>query len=181
MTVGAAIAQRTGLRLFHNHQTIDLVLPYFAFGSPPFSRLVGEFRRRVFEEVAASDLPGLIFTYVWAFTDPSDDAAVDNLAAIFRARRGRALFVELEAPLAIRLVRNETPLRLAEKPSKRNVSESKQRLLELDSKHQMNSRGRFAGRDDYLCIDNTELEPDAVAERVIAAFRLADGLGARGT
>jgi hypothetical protein len=35
MTVGAALAARTGLKLFHNHQTIDLVLPYFAFGSPP--------------------------------------------------------------------------------------------------------------------------------------------------
>lgn len=52
MTVGHELAARTGLRLFHNHQTIDLVLHFFEFGTPPFERLVGEFRRRIFEEVA---------------------------------------------------------------------------------------------------------------------------------
>ena len=60
MTVGTAIAQRTGLRVFHNHQTIDLVLRFFPFGTPSFQRLIVEFRRRILEEVAASDLPGLI-------------------------------------------------------------------------------------------------------------------------
>jgi len=49
MTVGHEIAQRTGLRLFHNHRTIDLVLRFFTYGSPPFHRLVGEFRRPIFE------------------------------------------------------------------------------------------------------------------------------------
>ncbi len=53
MTVGHELASRTGLRLFHNHHTIDLVLRFFEFGTPPFQRLVGEFRRRMFEEVAA--------------------------------------------------------------------------------------------------------------------------------
>jgi hypothetical protein len=77
MTVGHALAERSGLRLFHNHHTIDLVLRFFEYGTPPFQRLVGEFRRRIFEEVAASDLPGLIFTYVWAFDDPRDAAAVE--------------------------------------------------------------------------------------------------------
>src|SRR3954466_8663187 len=71
MTVGAAIAQRTGLRLFHNHQTIDLVLRFFPFGTPPFQRLVVDLRRRILEEVAASDLPGIIFTFVRAFDQTS--------------------------------------------------------------------------------------------------------------
>ena len=89
MTVGAAIALRTGLRLFHNHQTIELVLPFFAFGSAAFRRLVGEFRRRIFEEVAQSDLKGLIFTYVWAFDQPQDAQFVEGLAEIFRRRGAR--------------------------------------------------------------------------------------------
>ena len=73
MTVGHELAGRTGLKLFHNHHSIDLALRFFPFGTPPFHRLVGEFRRRIFEEVAASDLSGLIFTYVWAFDHASDD------------------------------------------------------------------------------------------------------------
>lgn len=53
MAVGHELAARTGFRLFHNHHTIDLVLRFFDYGTPPFRRLVGEFRRRTFEEVAA--------------------------------------------------------------------------------------------------------------------------------
>ena len=113
MTVGTELARRTGLRLFHNHHTIDLVLQFFPYGTPPFQRLNGEFRRRIFEEVAASELPGLIFTYVWAFDHESDAAAVEEYASIFRARSGRVVFVELEATQAERLRRNETELRQA--------------------------------------------------------------------
>ncbi|MBC8077907.1 MAG: hypothetical protein H7Y32_17655, partial [Chloroflexales bacterium] len=36
MTVGHELARPTGLKLFHNHMTIDLVLPFFPFGTPPF-------------------------------------------------------------------------------------------------------------------------------------------------
>jgi hypothetical protein len=42
MTVGYALAARTGLRLFHNHHTIDLVLRFFPYGTPAFGRLVLE-------------------------------------------------------------------------------------------------------------------------------------------
>jgi hypothetical protein len=172
MAVGHELALRTGLKLFHNHHTIDLVIRFFPFGTPPFHRLVGKFRRRIFEEVAASDLPGLIFTYVWAFDHPSDDAAVEEYAAIFRARGGQVVYVELECNLAERLRRNETEFRLAEKPFKRDLEQSKRQLLELDAKYQLNSHGKFDGRADYLWIDNSELSAAEVAERTIAVFRL---------
>jgi len=172
MTVGHEIAARTGLRLFHNHHTIDLALRFFPYGTPPFQRLVGEFRRRIFEEVAASELPGLIFTYVWAFDHASDDEAVEDYATIFRARGGRVVFVELEAEQEERLRRNETEFRLAEKPFKRDLERSRRQLLELDATYQLNSRGRFDARPDYLRVDNTARPAAAVAERVIAHFAL---------
>src|SRR5688500_11966944 len=108
MTVGHELARRTGFKLFHNHHTIDLALRFFAFGTPPFHRLVGEFRKRIMEEVAASDLPGLIFTYVWAFDHESDAKTVESYADIFRSRGGRVVVAELEATQAERLRRNET-------------------------------------------------------------------------
>jgi len=40
MTVGRAIAARTGLRVFHNHLSIEPVVRLFDFGTPPFRRLV---------------------------------------------------------------------------------------------------------------------------------------------
>jgi hypothetical protein len=171
MSVGQAIAERTGLRLFHNHISIELALRYFEYGSPAFVRISGV-RRMVFEEVAASDLPGLVFTFVWAFDVPEDEAIVDEYATPFRSRGGRVLFVELEATQAERLRRNECSSRLAEKPSKRDLAASRRRLLDNDVQYQLNSGGRFDSRPDYLRIDNTELTPGEVAERVISHFGL---------
>lgn len=145
----------------------------FEFGTPPFRRLNGEFRRRIFEEVAASGLPGLIFTYVWAFDLPEDAAAVEAWATIFRDRGARVVYVELECTQSERLRRNETALRLAEKPSKRDVARSRQQLLELDEKHQLRSQGRFDQRADYLRLDNTELSAIDAAERIVEAFALS--------
>lgn len=174
MAVGHEIALRTGLRLFHNHVSIEPVLRYFDFGSPQFSRLVGEFRRRLIEEVAASDLPGLIFTYVCAFDDPRDQQVLEEYAAPFRKRGGRVLLLELEASQEERLRRNEGTFRLAEKPSKRDVQASRRHLREVDSKHRLNSTGEYGswGDDYYVRVDNTYRAADEVAEHVIKRFGL---------
>jgi hypothetical protein len=81
MSVGQAITERTGLRLFHNHISIELALRYFDYGTPAFHRINGEIRRRVIEEVAASDLLGLVFTFAWAFNVPEDQAFVGECPA----------------------------------------------------------------------------------------------------
>jgi hypothetical protein len=172
MSVGQAIAERTGLRLFHNHISIELALRYFDYGTPAFRRIDSEIRRRILEEVAASDLPGLVFTFVWAFNLPADQAAVDEYATPFRKRGARVLFAELEADQAERLTRNECASRLAEKPSKRDLEASRRRLLEDDARYQLNSEGKFDDRQDYLRINNTLLMPGEVANRVIEHFNL---------
>ncbi len=178
MSVGQALSERTGLRLFHNHISIELALRYFDYGTPGFCRINGEIRRRVIEEVAASDLPGLVFTYVWAFDLPEEQAFVDACAMPFRERGARVLFVELEASQAERLKRNECASRLAEKPSKRDVEASRRRLLEDDARYQLNSGGKFDERQDWLRIDNTVLTPGEVAERAIQRFALPRLAGA---
>ncbi len=172
MTVGTELAARTGLKLFHNHQTIDLLLQYFPFGSPPFARLVTEFRRRILEEIAESKLPGAIFTYVWAFDHPSDHAEVESYASVFRSRGGAVYYVELQAPQTVRLERNETAFRLEKKPLKQDLAESRRHLLALDAGYELDSGDRFAARDDYMRLDNTDLSPVAVAEMVIERFGL---------
>jgi hypothetical protein len=172
MAVGHEIAERTGFPLLHNHLTIEPVLRIFEFGSPPFARLVEGFRGALLEEVAASDLPGLIFTYVWAFDLPICDEKADRYAKAFRARGSRVLYVELEATQQERLRRNEHEWRLAEKPSKRDIPASRERLLHLDAEHRFNSTDEFAGNPDYLRLDNTHLTPAEAAEQVIAHFAL---------
>jgi hypothetical protein len=170
MTVGYELAKRTGLKLFHNHMSIDLALNFFGFGELPFNRLVSEFRKRIFEEVAASDLPGLIFTFVWSLQLESDRKYVDDACAIFREKGGDIYFVELATDLPERLRRNETEFRLARKPSKRNLETSRQHLLDIEKEHKMNSAGDFFYQDNYVKIDNTNLSAAEAAQKIIDVF-----------
>jgi hypothetical protein len=171
MTVGAELSALTGLPLFHNHLSIEAVLPVFAFGTPPFDRLVGEFRERMFVEVAESDLPGMIFTYVWAFDESGDRTFIDGLKAIFESRGGRTVFVELWADVETRLARNAHPDRLAAKPSKRDVESSNRRMLEFDSRYRLSSDGDFPF-PEYLHIDNSGSTAAEVAQTIATHFGL---------
>lgn len=170
MTVGKELADMTGLKLFHNHMTIELVIPFFEFGTPPFNRLVGEFRRMIVEEVAQSDLPGLIFTVVWALNLESDRRANDNLSDIFKRAGADVFYVELQASQEVRLARNKTAYRLAQKPTKRDLDFSEKNLLDLDANYQMNSEGDFFYQHNYLKLDNTNLSAKETAQQIMAYF-----------
>ena len=171
MTVGSELSALTGLPLFHNHLSIEAVLPVFDFGTPAFGRLVGGFRERVFVEVAESDLPGLIFTYVWAFNEPSDRDFIEGIKGIFESRGGRAVFVELWASLETRRSRNSSPERLSAKPSKRNVEESDRRLVKMETTYRLSSDGDFPF-PEYLRIDNTDSSAREVAQVIAEHFAL---------
>jgi hypothetical protein len=172
MAVGREIEAATGLRLFHNHMTIEPVLRFFPFGSEPFGRLVDGFRKRLFEEVARSDLPGLIFTFVWSLDDPNDTNFLQRTCRMFDDRGHRVAFVELAAELDARLVRNRSADRLSEKPSKRDLAASERNLLDLE-RFRLNTDGSIPLAYPHLRIDNTALSAKAVADRVIDALSLA--------
>ena len=172
MAVGHEIAERTGMRLFHNHMAIDPVLRFFAFGTPPFKRLVDGFRTGVFEEVAASDLPGLIFTFVWAFDHEEDHEAVRRYAAPFVTRGSAVHYAELAASQEERLRRNEGEFRLREKAPKRDLEASRRNLLEMDATYRMNTTGECDNRPDYLRFDTTNLTASEAADRIISHFGL---------
>lgn len=172
MTVGRALEAITGFRLLHNHMTIEPVLPFFHYSDPRFARLVGEFRRLLLEEIADSELPGLIFTYVWGLDDPNDKREIDRYTAIFRQRGATISFVELTAPLALRLERNRDPQRLAHKPSKRNVADSERNLLEVAERHRTNTEGDFFYPERHIKVDTSTLSPQESARRIVAALDL---------
>lgn len=172
MTVGRKLAELTGFKLLHNHISIELFLQFFEFDSPHFSRLNSEFRLRVIEEVALSNLPGLIFTYVWAVDDEKDKAVVDKYCDIFKEQGREIYFVELFCELEERLRRNKTINRLAEKPSKQDIELSEKRLLEMEKKYVMNTSGDFYYNENYLKINNTHLEAEFVAKKIRDEFQL---------
>jgi hypothetical protein len=172
MAVGKELARLTGLRLFHNHMALEPVLHIFPFGSPPFNRIVRRIRSEVFREAAASDLPGLIYTCMWDLASDEDRSYIDEVCDLFRSNGAAVHFVELFARLEERLQRNRTELRLKEKPSKRDVRSSEERLRAREADRKMNSTGDFFYPESHVLIDNTDLSAADVAKRIVARFGL---------
>ena len=171
MTVGRELSRLTGLPLYHNHVSIEAVLPVFGFGDPAFNRLVTMQRREMIREVALSELPGLIFTFVWAFDAPGELEYVRKLVDPFEAEGGRVVYAELWADLDTRLARNESPSRLDAKSSKRDVAASRAHLIEAESKWRFDSGGRFP-LGPHLRVDNSSLTPTEAARRIIDGLAL---------
>ncbi|GAA0496609.1 AAA family ATPase [Salinibacillus aidingensis] len=172
MTVGHALTKVSDLKLFHNHMTIDLVLNFFEFGSKSFNHLNDMFRYEIFREVARSDLEGLIFTYVWAFNEQEDWQFVDEICSIFESNGGEVYFVELEADKDERVLRNKTPYRLEQKPTKRDVQFSENELIKSMDQYRLNSKPGEITRKNYMRINNTNKSPEEVARIIKNQFEL---------
>ena len=172
MTVGQALAKRSGLKLFHNHMTIELVSELFGNNPKEYHRLVALFRKEIFEAYAKTDELGLIFTYMWAFDQQDDWDYIANLERIFTDHGATVYYVELEADFDLRLERNKTENRLLHKPSKRNLKWSEGLFLELEKKYRLNSLPGEMDMEHYIRIDNTALEPEEVVDQILQLFDL---------
>ena len=169
MTVGQALMARTGLRLFHNHMTIEPVIEIFGNYN---HRVVDRLREAIFEEFAASDNYGMIFTYMWAFDMRQDWDYIEHVKSIFAPYGTQFYYVELIAPQEVRLVRNATENRLRHKPSKRNVEISNQRLLQDDAQYRCVSYPGEIPFENYLRIENADLSADDAAALIQRTFGL---------
>lgn len=169
MTVGQELMKITDLRLFHNHMTIEPVLEIFGeFNSVAVAKL----RKTIFEEFAKSDKYGMIFTFMWAFDSKADWDYVDNVCKIFEPYDTEFYYVELVASKEVRHARNVTENRLVHKASKRNIEASNRRLEIDDENHRFESFEGELPFENYIKIDNTNLEPQAVAEIIKEKFAL---------
>jgi len=174
MTVGHELEKMTGLKLFHNHMTIELISPLFGYGpeSPTGTKLVDLFRQKIFEEFAKSNQEGLIFTYIWAFNEKNDWDYINKICDIFGSKDGTVYFVELEADIKERIKRNKHPDRLSYKPTKRNLERSEKDLKNFMNKYRMNSKNREIKKKNYIRIDNTDLSAKKVAQKIKEKFQL---------
>lgn len=171
MTVGQELTKITNLKLFHNHMTIDLVSNFFSYGTRQGESLVYDLRMRIFEEVAKSDLYGIIFTFTMAYNCVEDVKQIQAIENIFKENGGEVYYIELEAPLDIRLERNKTENRLKNKTSKRNIEFSEKLIFKAEEKYRMNSFEGEVKEKNYMKIDNSNLPADVVAKMIKEKFR----------
>ena len=159
----------TDMRLFHNHMTIEPVLEVFGYWH---GQVISRLRDVIFEEFAASDGYGLIFTYMMAFDVPSEWEKMARIADLFRSHGAEIYYAELVAPQEVRLQRNATENRLKHKPSKRDQEVSKHRLLMDDERHRFTSLDGEIPFENYIKIDNTDLSAAEAAAIIKARFAL---------
>lgn len=169
MTVGQELMKITGLRLFHNHMTIEPVIEIFGRYD---GKTISEMRDLIFRNFAASGNDGMIFTMMMDFDMPSEWEYLEHIKKIFEPYGTEFFYVELIAPQDVRLKRNVTENRLKHKPSKRDLEASAQRLINDDRSHRCVSREGEITFDNYLRIENSDLEPDAAAAMIKRAFGL---------
>ncbi|MBO4559650.1 MAG: AAA family ATPase [Lachnospiraceae bacterium] len=171
MVVAESLRDKLKYNMMTNHDSIEISDRIFGFSTPAQREFNGYFREKAFE-LAVKHNVDMVFTYVCAFEMQEERDYLNSLRDRFTANGGNFYFVELSADLDTRLARNETPYRMERKPSKRDVEWSKNNLLHDTENHQLNLPEGETWFENHLKIDNTNLEPDAVADKVIEYFGL---------
>ena len=169
MTVGQCLREITDFQLFHNHMMIEPVIEIFGRYD---GAVVTKLREVVFEEFIRTEYQGMIFTYMWAFDLQSDWDYIAEVAKRFEDTGGTVYYVELVADQAVRLQRNHTENRLLNKASKRDLAVSDDRILREETKYRLESKEGEIPFPNYLRIDNTNLEPEVVAQMIKKHFSL---------
>ena len=171
ITVGQQLERLTSFRLFHLHQVIDLVLQYFPYSTDPapsYERLVVSYRTQLFEEAARSGL-SIVTTSGWKFDLPSEEAAAQAYVRPFLENGGRVCFVELSAPLQVRVERNQTGNR---RRHKRIDWATDDYLREDTARHRYDSGGVLPFDVPLLRLETESLSAEATAQRIIDHFGL---------
>lgn len=171
MTIAEKIKERLGYSLMVNHDSIEVSDKIFGMGTPAQKELNKIIRKGAFDTAIQYDID-MIFTFVTAFDSPEDIEYLNNLRNMFEATGGQFYFVELEADVKTRLERNVTPHRLASKFTKNDVERSKRDLLDTMEKYRLNSNDRELICANHMKINNTNLEPEEVADQVVEHFKL---------
>ena len=150
-----------------NSITIEPVIEIFGQHN---DKVTERLRQVYFEEFSQTGNYGMIFTFMWAFDNDSDRDYVESVCDIFRKVNADIYFVELVAPIEIRLQRNISENRLRHKASKRNIEASAEFLLNHNQRCVS-----FDGEiiyDNYIKIDNSEISAENVAKIIKERFLL---------
>ncbi len=158
LTVAREVARLTGFKLFHNHLTVDLAASLFKRGSPEYMEYVRSLRLEAFQRAAQANVD-LIFTFWYSnISMPS----VERYRDVIESAGGTIHFVHLHCRADIL--------------EQRVVTDSR-RCKKIDSVADLRVALEQYGAADTISntaleIDNSDLEPTVVAERIAAFFNL---------
>jgi broad-specificity NMP kinase len=156
LTVARELQKLTGLKLFHNHLTVDLASSLFGYDNPDYFDYVRSLRTEAFERAAKANI-SLIFTFWYSsISQPS----VEKYKQVIESNGGQVLFVRLHCRPEIL--------------EQRVVSESRQNW-KISSVTDLRAALENTGDvipGTHLEIENSELSPEIVAEIIAATLEL---------
>ena len=162
LTVARELARLTGFKVFHNHLTIDAVVPVFDFGTAPFGRLLRVMRAAMLAEAAREGV-SLVFTSVYGH--PQDLSYMEDMCEAVEDNGGRVSLVQLLCGLD-ELEGRVTAAHRVEMGKLASVEGLREMLEAHDLSTPVPGRGS-------LRIDNTAAPPEEVAGRIVRHYGLA--------
>ena len=160
LTVAREVSRLTGLKLFHNHLTVDLAASLFTHGGPEYFDYVRHLRIEAFERAANAKID-LIFTFWYSNTS---GPSVERYRGAIESDGGEVLFVRLHCRPEVLEARVSSVSRQNWKIS------SVQELRDAFAQYPTSFVDTIPGT--HLEIDNSDLEPEVVAEQIVAFFKL---------
>jgi len=160
LTVGRALQDLTGFRLFHNHLVVDTLLSVFPFGAPSFVALREQIWLSVFE-AAGKDGISTIFTFAPEATVNPD--FIDKAVSTIQTAGGEVCFVKLDCPIDVIEQRLEDA--------------SRARFFKLNSVEvfrELREKGAdlFPELPPGLTIDTSTMQPSESARRICEHFQI---------
>ena len=160
LTVAEKLSERTGIPLFHNHLSRDLVRDIYGDKLRDNYELVDRIRSDILDYCSKNNTD-LIFTYVYEGSD--DDANVRNFMKTIENNKGEVLFVELSASRADLISRVDNESR---KKFKKLIDPAIMEKITVDTSIYSIP---FV---DSLKINTSELTPDQSAKIIVDEFKL---------
>ncbi len=161
LTVANEIAKLTGFKVFHNHLSIDCILPIFAFGTSSFAKLIEIIRVETIREATRENV-NLIYTFCYA--KDLDDAHVSEVIKVVEENGGEVCFVLLKADKC------ELEKRITEE-SRKKLGKAKT-IEMLNYFHQTYDLCSPVPNRESLIIDNTVLSAERAAQQIVGHFDL---------
>ena len=161
LTVANEIAEQTKFKVFHNHLSIDAIEPIFDFGTKSFARLIDLIRVETIAEAARENVD-LIHTFCYA--KDLDDEYVAKITGAVESNGGEICFVLLTC------AKSELEQRvLADSRKQYGKANNLEILNEILDKYDLFSP---VPERESLQIDNTNLSPEVVAQKIIGHYHL---------
>jgi hypothetical protein len=163
LTVATELSKLTGIKLFHNHLTQDLVREIYPEFDEKRFKLVQKIRIDVIE-YAAENNTDLLFTFVHS-GDESDNAYIAKIVDTVRSVDGQVMFVQL-------IAKTEDILNRVDNDSRKKFH----KLTDADILKTKLTNGEWRSAvayDDIYEVDTSLLDAKQAARRIVDHFNLS--------